>query len=68
MARAKSSKADHEVRPIVWDEGALHLLDQRRLPREERYVVCRGARDTARAIFEMVVRAHRRSVSRPRTA
>jgi methylthioribose-1-phosphate isomerase len=56
MGRAKSSKADNEVRPIVWKDGALHLLDQRRLPREERYLVCRGARDTARAISEMVVR------------
>jgi methylthioribose-1-phosphate isomerase len=56
MARVKGSKVDQEVRPIVWAEGALRLLDQRRLPREERYIVCRGARDTARAITDMVVR------------
>jgi len=56
MPRAKSSNVDHEVRPIVWEGGVLRLLDQRRLPRHERHVVCRGARDTARAIHDMVVR------------
>ncbi len=43
-------------RAILWREGALYLLDQRVLPREERYVRCRDATDTARAIRAMVVR------------
>jgi methylthioribose-1-phosphate isomerase len=61
-ARAKlKTRAGHlpiasEVTPIRWERGRLLLLDQRRLPAEERYVVCAGASATARAIREMVVR------------
>lgn len=36
--------------------GALHLIDQRRLPVEESYVACRTALEVADAIREMVVR------------
>ncbi|MCX7962715.1 MAG: S-methyl-5-thioribose-1-phosphate isomerase [Burkholderiales bacterium] len=39
-----------------WTGAALELLDQRRLPGEISYVVCRSAAEVARAIREMVVR------------
>lgn len=41
--------------PLRFD-GALHLLDQRLLPHEERWVVCHNAEETAEAIRAMVVR------------
>jgi methylthioribose-1-phosphate isomerase len=56
MARKSRAETDREVRPIVWKNGSLSLLDQRLLPGAERYVTCRGARDTAAAIKKMVVR------------
>jgi len=45
--------ADHA---IVWENSRLYLLDQRRLPAEERYVELQRADETARAITDMVVR------------
>ena len=45
-----------EIRPIIWRKGRLLLLDQRKLPRREVLMECRGARSTARAIRSMVVR------------
>ncbi len=45
-----------EVTPIVWRDGKLLLLDQRKLPGKETYLMCRGAKETARAIKSMVVR------------
>jgi len=45
-----------EVTPIVWRDNKLLLLDQRKLPAREQYLMCRGARETARAIKSMVVR------------
>jgi methylthioribose-1-phosphate isomerase len=56
VKRARHAARTAEVRPIVWQDGRLRLLDQRRLPAEERYRECRGAADTARAIRDMVVR------------
>jgi S-methyl-5-thioribose-1-phosphate isomerase len=44
------------VRPILWEEGHLRLLDQRRLPHAVEYVDCRNAGAVAAAIREMVVR------------
>ncbi len=46
------------IRPFRWDSGnrVLHLLDQRRLPREEVWITCREAAEVARAIRELVVR------------
>ncbi len=41
---------------ILWEEGALLLLDQRLLPAEERFIRCDTAADTAEAITAMVVR------------
>jgi methylthioribose-1-phosphate isomerase len=50
-----SANAVH-VEPIRWRGDALELLDQRLLPREVRYVVCRDAHEVAAAIRDMVVR------------
>src|SRR5882672_4146496 len=44
------------VEPIRWTGSRLHLLDQRRLPREVVYVECEDASSVARAIRDMVVR------------
>ena len=41
---------------MTFDGDALHLLDQRALPGEVRYEVCRTAEETARAIQTLVVR------------
>jgi len=42
--------------PLRWEGGALHLLDQLRLPGEEVWLRCDGAEEVARAIRDMVVR------------
>jgi methylthioribose-1-phosphate isomerase len=52
----RPSSKGKEVRPVVRIGTRLRLLDQRKLPSVERYVECRGAADTARAIRDMVVR------------
>ncbi len=44
------------VRSLVWQDGALHLIDQRRLPLAFETVVCRTAPEVAEAIRTMVVR------------
>jgi methylthioribose-1-phosphate isomerase len=41
---------------LYWKEGALYVLDQRRLPFEERYVRCATVKDVAKAIKDMTVR------------
>ena len=41
---------------LLWRDDSLYLLDQRRLPRDEVYIVCRDAQATADAIRAMVVR------------
>jgi methylthioribose-1-phosphate isomerase len=43
-------------RTLWFEDGALHLLDQRRLPARAEIVTVRTARETAGAIREMVVR------------
>ncbi|MFP5245654.1 MAG: S-methyl-5-thioribose-1-phosphate isomerase [Thermoanaerobaculia bacterium] len=45
-----------QVTPLRWDGNALYLLDQRLLPREEKWVACRTASEVADAIRTMVVR------------
>jgi methylthioribose-1-phosphate isomerase len=45
-----------EVRPVVWEDGILKLLDQRLLPGEETYLAYKNTGDVARAITDMVVR------------
>jgi methylthioribose-1-phosphate isomerase len=44
------------VTPLRWDGNALFLLDQRLLPREEKWIACRTASEVADAIRTMVVR------------
>lgn len=48
--------AAERIRPLKWENGVLHLLDQRVLPLEERWLECRDAAQTAAAIRDMVVR------------
>jgi methylthioribose-1-phosphate isomerase len=43
-------------RTLWFEDGALHLLDQRKLPAQVEIVTVRSARETARAIRDMVVR------------
>ena len=45
-----------QIRAIRWQDDALELLDQRRLPVEQIWLRLEGAADTARAITAMVVR------------
>jgi methylthioribose-1-phosphate isomerase len=44
------------LQAIRYDEDGLHLLDQRRLPREEVWLLCPTAASVATAITDMVVR------------
>ncbi|MBA1205304.1 S-methyl-5-thioribose-1-phosphate isomerase [Pseudomonas capeferrum] len=48
--------AAEKVQGIHWRDGALHLLDQRLLPSEERWLVCSDVRDVVEAIRDMAVR------------
>ena len=45
-----------EIRPIIWQDGSLILLDQTRLPAEETTVVVNRYEDAVSAIREMRVR------------
>lgn len=44
------------IRPVLWDDGALKLLDQRVLPQQFEYLHYDNSRDVADAIKAMVVR------------
>jgi len=44
------------IRPIIWEEGSLKLLDQRLLPQQYTYLELNNIRDCADAIRDMVVR------------
>jgi methylthioribose-1-phosphate isomerase len=41
---------------VAWEDGAVVMIDQRRLPHEETFVRCRDHREVATAITDMVVR------------
>jgi methylthioribose-1-phosphate isomerase len=43
-------------RPVVWTDGSVRILDQTRLPREERYLRCRTPAQVASAIRTLAVR------------
>ena len=45
-----------EIKPIIWEENNLKLLDQRLLPLEEQYITCRTCQEVGKCIREMVVR------------
>ena len=44
------------VETIQWVDGAVVMIDQTRLPREEKYVTCRTYQEVAAAIRDMIVR------------
>jgi methylthioribose-1-phosphate isomerase len=44
------------VHPVVWDDGVVVMIDQRRLPLEEVYLRCRTWQEVADAICSMAVR------------
>ena len=44
------------VPTVAWEDGAVVMIDQRRLPHEETFVRCRDHREVAAAITDMVVR------------
>ena len=44
------------VRAVQWQDDRLRLLDQRLLPREERWIDCRSAAEVTQAIRDLVVR------------
>jgi methylthioribose-1-phosphate isomerase len=44
------------IRPVVWRDGKVVLIDQRRLPLEEVYVTCTSWEQVAAAICDMTVR------------
>jgi len=41
---------------IVWKDDQVVMIDQRKLPMQEKYVVCRGYRSVIRAIRDLVIR------------
>ena len=49
-------RTDPDFSPIRFEEGVLHLLDQRRLPTEERWLALDTVDQVARAITDLVVR------------
>jgi methylthioribose-1-phosphate isomerase len=44
------------VPTVKWEDGAVVMIDQRRLPAEEAYLRCREPRDVANAIKDMAIR------------
>lgn len=51
-----SGADDFSFSPIAWRDGALHLLDQTRLPAEERWLRCTTVAEVADAIRRLAVR------------
>jgi len=56
MAPETSADIHDSIRAVQWQDGKLCLLDQRRLPAEERYLYPADAAEVAGAIRDMVVR------------
>ena len=44
------------VETIVWKNDQVVMIDQRKLPMQEKYIVCRGYRSVIRAIKDLVIR------------
>jgi methylthioribose-1-phosphate isomerase len=44
------------VPTVVWEDGVVVMIDQRRLPAEEAYVRCRTHHEVAAAIRDMAIR------------
>lgn len=45
-----------EIKTIAWEDGRVVMIDQRKLPRREVYVVCRDYKQVIAAIKKMVIR------------
>lgn len=56
LAAHLEALSGQKIKPIEWRDGALYLLDQRRLPQEEDYLPLKSAVEVAAAITDMVVR------------
>ena len=56
FASGKSLRDYDGVRPIVWEQGVLHLLDQRKLPQSSEMLELADVASAANAIRDMVVR------------
>lgn len=56
MPKTIMSQQHDSIRAVEWKDNHLVLLDQRKLPHNEKYVQLYGAEDTAEAIRNMVVR------------
>ncbi len=56
MSTCDFSLANKGIRPILYSDGVLKLIDQRRLPNEEIWLEFTDYRDVAEAIRSMVVR------------
>lgn len=53
----QSADLSHDtIRAVQWQGDHLRLLDQRLLPREERWIDCRSAADVTQAIRDLAVR------------
>jgi len=57
-SRKRGARVDYQppYRTIEWKDDRVLMLDQRRLPREEKYVTLRTHREVAGAIRDMVIR------------
>ncbi len=51
-----NTKAYDSIKPIIWKNDALELLDQRLLPAEHTYITLTDVKSVAQAITDMVVR------------
>ena len=56
QASASSSGTGESIRTIEWRDGAVVMIDQRRLPLEEVYVSCRTWQELGESICNMTVR------------
>jgi methylthioribose-1-phosphate isomerase len=55
-APQRAAAHDDLIHPVTWQDGAVVLIDQRRLPLEETYLTCRTWQEVAEAICNMTVR------------
>lgn len=46
----------HKFKTIEWKKNYITMLDQRKLPTEEKYIKCKSSSDVAKAIKQMVIR------------
>ena len=56
QASASSSGTGERIRTIEWRDGAVVMIDQRRLPLEEVYISCRTWQELGESICNMTVR------------